>query len=143
MSQALETLSPLQTSIGKKAIVGVTGAILFGFVIAHMLGNLQAFLGPETFNGYARSLKELPAMLWSVRAVLLVSVITHIVVTLQLVAQSRAARPVGYRKQQSAATTYAAKSMKYTGPLLAAFIAYHIAHFTWPGAGGRHVFRNH
>jgi succinate dehydrogenase cytochrome b subunit len=127
------TLGFTDTSIGKKAIVAVTGAILFGYVILHMLGNLQVFLGPEALNGYARKLHSLPALLWPVRGILLVSVVLHFTLSLELARGSENARPVGYRKQESLVTTYAARSMKYTGPLLAAFILFHLAHFTWPG----------
>lgn len=127
------TLSLVDTTIGKKAVVAITGAVLFGFVIAHMVGNLQVFLGREVFNGYAAFLKSMPSVLWGARAVLLVSVIAHVVMTFQLVSHARQARPVGYRLKQSAAATYASRSMKYTGPLLAVFILYHLAHFTFPG----------
>lgn len=120
-------------TIGKKAIVAVTGIVLFGFVVAHMLGNLRVFLGPESLNGYAQSLREFPALLWVARGVLLGSVVLHIVCSMQLVQISAAARPVGYRYKKDIATTYAARAMKWSGPMLAAFILYHLAHFTWPG----------
>ena len=127
------TLALYDTAIGKKAVVAVTGVVLFGFVIAHMLGNLQVFLGPEALNGYAASLKSIPAVLWGARLVLLGSVALHIVFTLQLVAMSSGARPQAYAAKKSVASTYASRTMKLSGPLLLAFILYHLAHFTWPG----------
>jgi succinate dehydrogenase / fumarate reductase cytochrome b subunit len=120
-------------SIGKKALVAITGAVLFGFVIVHMLGNLQVFSGPEALNGYSQALHKVPELLWTARAILLVSVVVHIVASLSLVKQSAAARPVAYRLKRSQATTYAALTMKWSGPLIAAFVVYHLAHFTWPG----------
>jgi succinate dehydrogenase / fumarate reductase cytochrome b subunit len=119
--------------IGKKALVAVTGAVMFGFVIVHMMGNLQVFLGPEALNGYARFLHAAPELLWTARIVLLVSVVVHIVVSMSLARQAVAARPTGYRLKQSLVTTYAARTMRWSGPLIFLFVLYHLAHFTWPG----------
>ena len=80
-----KTLTLTDTTIGKKALL-VGGVILFGFVIQHMLGNLQVFLGPEVYNHYAESVKSNPALVWSVRSVLLVALITHVVLVVQLIA---------------------------------------------------------
>jgi len=127
------TLTLDDSSIGKKALVALTGLVLFGFVIAHMLGNLQVFAGPEALNAYARGLRKLPGILWPMRLVLLASLIVHITASLALVKSAAAARGVSYRQKQSSATSYAARTMKWSGPLLAAFILYHLAHLTWPG----------
>lgn len=138
------TLTLGDTSIGKKVLVALTGIVLFGFVLVHMLGNLQVFLGPEALNAYAASLRKLGPLLWVARLVLLISVLVHIVLSLDLVRQAAVARPVGYRLKQSAATTYAARTMKWSGPLLACFIVYHLAHFTWPGvAMGAYAHQPH
>ncbi len=67
------------TTIGKKALLAVSGVVLFGFVIAHMLGNLQVFLGPDAYNGYAEAVKANAALLWGARSVLLLALVTHIV----------------------------------------------------------------
>jgi succinate dehydrogenase / fumarate reductase, cytochrome b subunit len=133
MTTSERTLSVFDASIGKKAVVALSGLVLFGYVVGHMLGNLQIYLGPEALNGYAKSLRAAPLLLWGVRALLLVSVVAHVLASLSLVREAAAARPVGYRQKQSLATSYAARSMKYTGPLLLAFILYHLAHLTWPG----------
>lgn len=128
-----KTLSLYDTTIGKKAIVAVTGVVLYGFVIVHMLGNLQIFLGRERFNHYAETLKGTPALVWGVRLTLLVSLVLHVLVSLSLVAMSARARGVGYRARHYRTTTTAALTMRYGGPALALFILYHLAHFTWPG----------
>lgn len=127
------------TSVGKKAVVAVSGLILFGFVIVHMVGNLQVFAGPAALNAYARTLRGVPELLWVARLVLLVAVIGHIAASLALVRSSAAARPVAYRETRRLATSYAARTMKWSGPLLAAFVIFHLAHLTWPGlpVGGR------
>ncbi len=74
------------STIGKKAIMALTGLILFGFLIAHMLGNLQVFLGREVMNHYAETLHGNPGLLWGVRIILLVSVVLHTWAAIQLTA---------------------------------------------------------
>ena len=91
------------------------------------------FLGPEQLNGYAKKLKDLGPLLWIARGVLIASVVAHIVVAVQLVLRASAARPQGYRQKRNTATSYAARTMRYSGPILALFIVYHLAHFTVPG----------
>lgn len=127
-------LTLYSASIGKKAVVALTGLALFGFVLQHTVGNLQTFLGPEVYNAYAVNLKKsLGGFIWLARGGLVAIVLIHIVATMQLVTQSNAARKVGYRVEKSAVTTYGAKTMKYTGPMLACFIVFHLVHFTAPG----------
>ena len=81
------------SSIGKKTIVAITGIILILFVIGHLLGNLQIFLGPEWINGYSQHLRDLGPLLWLIRAFLLFTVILHIYFTIQLALENRRARP--------------------------------------------------
>ncbi len=136
-----KTLTLTATTIGKKALLAVSGAVLFGFVLGHMLGNLQVFLGPEVYNQYAESLKGNAVLLWSVRSILLLALITHVVLVVQLYVRSLAARPVAYRVKKNIATTYAAATMKYSGPALLLYIFFHLAHFTAPGLSlGDHQF---
>jgi succinate dehydrogenase / fumarate reductase cytochrome b subunit len=120
-------------SIGKKAILAVSGVVLFGFVIVHMLGNLQVFLGPEVYNHYAEAAKSNAVVLWGARSVLLVALITHVALVIQLYRRSLTARPIGYRVKKTIATSYAAATMKYSGPALLLYILFHLAHFTFPG----------
>jgi succinate dehydrogenase / fumarate reductase cytochrome b subunit len=128
-----KALTLLDTTIGKKAALAVSGVILFGFVIGHMLGNLQVLLGPEAYNAYGAGIKEKPVLLWGVRTVLLISVLVHTTIVLELYGKSIAARPVGYKVKRNIATSYAAMMMKYTGPALLVYIIFHLAHFTFPG----------
>jgi succinate dehydrogenase / fumarate reductase cytochrome b subunit len=120
----------LWSSIGLKAVMAVTGVILSGFVLAHMGGNLTAFVGAEALNGYAASLRKVPALLWGFRVTLMVSVVLHIWAYLMLTRTSWAARPQGYRKTAYQESTYASRTMRWTGPLLAAFVVYHLLHLT-------------
>lgn len=136
-----KNLGFVDTTIGKKAALGVSGAILFGFVLQHMVGNLQVFLGPEKYNKYADTMKNLGAITWGVRGILLVALITHVALVVQLYKRSLAARPVAYRVKKNNATNYAAATMKYSGPALLLYIIFHLAHFTVPGLSlGGHEF---
>jgi succinate dehydrogenase / fumarate reductase, cytochrome b subunit len=121
------------TTIGKKVLMALSGLVLFGFVVGHMLGNLQVILGPDAFNAYAVGMHANMLLLWIARIVLLGSVVTHIVMAMQLIARSGEARPVPYRVTKYGRTTYAALTMKVSGFTLLFFILYHLAHFTFPG----------
>lgn len=123
------------TTIGKKAVMAATGVVLAAFVVGHLLGNLQIFLGPDRFNGYARALKSLPELLWPVRITLLISVILHIWSSIQLAVVKSESRPIGYVRTKSIASSYASRTMYMSGPIVAAFIVYHLMQFTF-GVGG-------
>ena len=135
------TLRFWSTTNGKKAVMAVTGALLAGFVVVHLAGNLQIFLGPERFNDYARSLRELPALLWTARVVLLVAVCLHIWSTIQLAVVKNDARPIKYARHESFASTYASRTMYMSGPIIAAFVIYHLMQFTF-GVGGTYYDPN-
>ena len=119
------------SSIGKKVVMAVTGLALFGFVVAHMVGNLQVYLGPEALNAYAETLRHYPALLWAARVGLLVAVALHIWSAWSLTRVNRQARPVGYRERQSRASTYASRTMRWSGVTLLLFVVYHLLHFTF------------
>jgi succinate dehydrogenase / fumarate reductase cytochrome b subunit len=122
----------LGSTIGKKVVMAVTGVILFGYVIAHMLGNLQLYLGAEALNHYAASLREIlhGAGLWIARAVLLAAAGLHIWAAAAITMIDRAARPVGYREWQARESTYASRTMRISGIFLLAFIVYHLLDLT-------------
>jgi succinate dehydrogenase cytochrome b subunit len=122
-----------RSSIGRKVVMAVTGAILFGFVLGHLAGNLTVYLGPEALNGYAVFLRQFlhGAGLWIARAVLLLSVILHIWSATSLTLSSRAARPVGYRQRQWTESTYASRTMRWSGVIILLFVIYHLLHFTF------------
>lgn len=124
-----------RTTLGKKAVMAVTGVILFGFLIAHMGANLLFFAGPEALNGYAVSLRDMAPLLWFARLALLVSVILHIVASIQLARLQSAARPVGYARKKNVGSNYASRTMMWSGPIIAAFIVYHLMHLTWGVSG--------
>ena len=111
-------------------IVAVTGIILILFVIGHLFGNLQIFLGPDWINGYSQHLRDLGPLLWLVRLFLLAAVLVHIYVTIQLAIENRRARPEGYADREYVKATFASRHMVISGLIVLAFIVYHIAHFT-------------
>jgi len=120
-----------EASIGKKVVMAVTGCILFLFVVGHLLGNLQVYLGPEVLNAYARKLRELGPLLWVVRGVLLLSVLVHIITGVQLWLANRAARPVGYVRRNWVRGSFSSRTMILSGPLIGLFVLYHLLHLTW------------
>jgi succinate dehydrogenase / fumarate reductase cytochrome b subunit len=122
----------LTSSIGRKVVMAVTGAILVVFVLGHMVGNLQVYLGPEALNRYGALLRQLlhGAGLWVVRAVLLAAVSLHVWSAASLTLESRRARPVGYRETKWKESTYASRTMRWGGVILLLFVIYHLLHFT-------------
>ncbi|HMQ11282.1 MAG TPA: succinate dehydrogenase cytochrome b subunit [Oligoflexia bacterium] len=125
-----------QSSVGKKWVVAITGIVMVLWLVGHMLGNLQIFAGPgsspeETMiNQYAALLKQNIVLLWLVRIVMLKMVILHIITTIALTKQNKAARPVGYLKNTPTKASFASRTMIYGGVFLLFYIIYHLGHFT-------------
>ncbi|HTQ57744.1 MAG TPA: succinate dehydrogenase cytochrome b subunit [Bryobacteraceae bacterium] len=120
-----------QASIGKKAVMAVTGVILFGYVLGHLIGNLQIYSPDhDQINNYARFLHSHGVLLWVVRTLLLASVVLHITVSVQLWLLKQRARPQGYVKKDDVPTSYAARTMIWSGPIIAAFVVFHVLHLT-------------
>ena len=120
----------LASTNGKKIVMAVTGVVLFAFVIGHMLGNLQVYEGPAKINAYGRFLKSIPELLWAVRITLLAAVCLHIWASIGLALRNIAARPKGYERRKNTVSTYASRTMYWSGPILFCFIVYHLLHFT-------------
>jgi succinate dehydrogenase / fumarate reductase cytochrome b subunit len=122
-----------EAPIGKKAVMAATGIVLFGYVVGHLLGNLQIYSSnPEQINKYAAFLHN-PSnavALWGIRAFLLLCVSLHIIAATQLWLQNRAARPIGYYKKDDVPASYAARTMIWSGPIIGAFVVFHILHLT-------------
>lgn len=122
-----------RSTVGKKFVMAITGLILFAYVFFHMLGNLQLYTGsPERINAYAAFLHSTMALplLWGARVVLLACIFLHVVAAIQLYFQSLGARPVKYRKFRYREADLAARTMILSGPIIAAFLVYHILHLT-------------
>lgn len=110
--------------------MAVTGLILIGFVIGHLVGNLQVFSGPDKINGYAHFLQSLGPLLWVARIGLLVAVGLHIWAATVLTLENHEARDVAYNVKHTIRATLTSRTMRWTGYIVAAFILYHLAHFT-------------
>jgi succinate dehydrogenase / fumarate reductase cytochrome b subunit len=128
--------------------MAATGLLLYGFVALHMLGNLQVFLGREAINDYGEFLRAVlhGQGIWIARTVLLLAVALHVWAAVSLTLANWSARPLGYREWQARESSYASRTMVWSGPLLFVFIVYHLAQFT---VGNAHpdfvhgdVFRN-
>ncbi|MEI2722135.1 MAG: succinate dehydrogenase cytochrome b subunit [Verrucomicrobiota bacterium] len=128
----------LKSSLGRKYVMAGTGILLFLFVVGHLVGNLQVFGPPELINTYAHFLQSKPLMVWGARIGLLVLVGLHVTTAVQLSLANQAARPVGYAGRGAYGSTWQSRYMLGTGIVIAAFILYHLAHFTalLPGING-------
>ena len=131
-------LSFYRSDLGKKAVMAVTGVMLFGFVLGHMFGNLKLYLGAESLNHYAEWLREIGApllphggVLWIARVVLLAAVGLHILSAVLLWRKSRRARPQDYARRNTVQSTYASRTVRWGGVIIALFVLYHLAHFTF------------
>lgn len=119
-----------KTTVGKKVVMAVTGLVLFGFVLGHMAGNLQFFLGRDVMNAYAEALHGAAGLLWMARLVLLLCVGLHIVAAVQLALLQRSARPIAYEKRKPVGSSYSSRTMYWSGPIIALFVVYHLLHLT-------------
>src|SRR5439155_8027843 len=121
----------LSTSTGKKFLMAVSGAALLAFVIGHLLGNLQIFLGAEALNRYSAFLKSTGDLLWIARIGLIVMVAIHIWTSVLLTLENRAARPVAYAQKEYIEASYASRTMHWSGLIILAYLIYHLMHFTF------------
>ena len=120
-----------RSSVGKKAVMAVTGLIMVAYLLTHVLANLLVFGGPTRINAYAAILHRTGLVLWGARAVLLVSVVLHLVAAVQLTVRRQSARPIGYADGQDLqASSLAARTIRWGGGLILIFLVYHILHFT-------------
>ncbi len=129
------------SSVGKKVLMAVSGVILYGFIVVHMLGNLKVYQGREAFNHYAEGLRTLGEpffgrgqLLWLLRLILLAALIVHVAAVYKLAGQSRAARKHRYKKFDGLEFSYASRTMLWGGLLLLAYVVYHLMHFTFGNA---------
>ena len=125
-----EPITFWQSTNGKKVVMAVTGVMMFGFVVGHMLGNLQMYEAPEHINAYGHFLHNLGELLWLERGVMLLTIALHITATIQLALRSKAARPIGYSRRQAINSSYASRTMYWSGPIVLAFIIFHLLQFT-------------
>lgn len=121
----------LNSSIGGKFLVALTGLGLVGFVVAHLAGNLLVFAGREALAEYAMGLRKFPALLWGMRLGLIGMAVVHIAFTIKLNLANRAARPIQYAKKTFRKATFRSRSMVLSGMTLLLYVIYHLLHFTF------------
>jgi succinate dehydrogenase cytochrome b subunit len=127
-----------QSLIGKKVVMAVSGVVLLGFVLGHMVGNLKIFQGPEHFNAYAEGLRTVGApffgrgqLLWLVRLLLIAAAGLHVWAAVVVTRASWAARPVGYHALRLVETTYAARTLRWGAVIILLFVVYHLLDLTF------------
>jgi succinate dehydrogenase / fumarate reductase cytochrome b subunit len=120
----------LADSIGRKVVMAITGLLMVLFVVGHLLGNLSIFAGANGINTYAEKLHGMPAVVWVTRLVMLTAVLLHLVISIQITLENRAASPVRYAVDRKLRATFAGRNMIWTGLWLGAFIVAHLFHFT-------------
>jgi succinate dehydrogenase / fumarate reductase cytochrome b subunit len=119
-----------QSSIGKKYVVALTALLLILYVLGHLLGNLQIYLGQDRINAYAKFLHDLGPILWVVRIILVAAFLTHIVATIQLAQENRLAKPQKYAVTGYRRSTTASRTMLVSGLIVLCFVIYHLLQFT-------------
>lgn len=120
----------LNNTVGRKVLMAITGQLMVFFVIIHMLGNSSIFLGPNGINAYAEHLHSLGFLVWIFRAIMATLLVIHVVLGIQISLENRAACPTDYAVYNKLSTTFAGKTMLYSGLLLLVFIIFHLLHFT-------------
>jgi len=121
----------LKSSVGRKLIMSATGLSMIAFVVVHLLGNTTLYHGPDGINAYAKALHRFSSLVWAFRLTLLAMFSLHVFYGIQLTLENRAAKPQGYALNKNLQTTFAARSMIWTGLLIGAFVVYHLLHFTF------------
>ncbi len=122
------------SSIGRKILMAVSGLILVGFVIGHLVGNLQVFQEPDHINGYGQFLHGLGPLLWAARLGIIASVLIHVWAATMLTLENNKARGGDYAFKHTIQATLSSRTMRLTGYVVLAFLIYHLAHFTWGAA---------
>jgi succinate dehydrogenase / fumarate reductase cytochrome b subunit len=138
-----------RSAVGKKWVMAVSGIVLLGFVLAHMIGNLKFYLSKQEIDLYGEALRDMPGhllprtvLLWSIRTVLTLAFVFHIHAAYSLTRMNKRARPVGYQApREYAAANFASRTMRWTGVIVLAFLAFHLADLTWGAANGSHFVR--
>ena len=133
-SQAMTAPTVTRTgwsSIAKKVLMAITGGMFIGFVIGHMVGNLQLFLGQDQLNKYAAALQSLGGLLWIIRLSLLSFLTVHVWTGVRLYLQNWSARPQGYTKEDTVQASLSSRTMFWSGLGVLLYVVYHLAHFTF------------
>ena len=134
----------IESSVGRKIVMAASGLSMLAFVLVHLLGNATLYYGPGGINAYAGTLHRFGAFVWSFRLVMLTMLLLHVFYGIQVTLENRAAKPQAYAVRENLASTFAGRSMIWTGLLIGLFILLHLLHFTFQVispeiAAGRHL----
>jgi len=121
----------LRSTVFTKIVMAITGLLIIGFLIGHMLGNLLMFAGPEKINAYALGLKNLGPLLWIVRIAMITAFGLHIWSSIELASRNKIARPIQYDTKKSLKSTFASRTMLVSGLAILFFVIYHLLHYTF------------
>jgi succinate dehydrogenase / fumarate reductase cytochrome b subunit len=121
----------LESPVGRKMVMSVTGLSMLAFVLVHLLGNTTLYYGPDGINAYAEALHRFGAVIWSFRLAMLTLLLLHVFYGIKLTLENRSAKPRAYAAKESRAATFAGRSMIWTGLLIGGFIFFHLLHFTF------------
>jgi succinate dehydrogenase / fumarate reductase cytochrome b subunit len=135
-------LNLFQSSIGLKYVMAITGIVLMGYVVAHMVGNLKMYIGPESLDAYGEWLRDFgepvvprTALLWALRVVLVAAFVLHIYAAAVLTIRNRRARQDRYRsRREYVAADYASRTMRWSGVIVGLFVLFHLMDLTWGNA---------
>ncbi len=127
----IERDSVYGSSVGRKIFMAISGFLVFGFVIGHMIGNLQIFLGQDQINTYAQALKDMPALIWTARIGVLLFFGIHVFTGVNLWLRNRSSRPVSYVREETLQATMASRTMIWSGIGVFGYVVYHLMHFTF------------
>lgn len=117
--------------VGKKILLGLSGLILLGFIVGHLLGNLSILAGPDAINSYAHFLHKNTFLLYIARIILLIALFVHVYLSISLTLINKKARQTNYIHKQNINSTFASETMIYTGFFILFFLVYHLLHFTF------------
>ncbi len=121
----------LKSTILSKVVMAATGLVLVLFLIGHMAGNLQMYLGQDKMNHYAETLQGMGALLWLIRLILFICLVLHVWTSIRLKLLNLSARPVPYVRKEWVKAGLTSRTMLWTGVFVALFLAYHLLHFTF------------
>jgi len=145
--RSIPLLDLYQTAVGKKWVMAITGVVLMGFVLVHMLGNLKMYYGPADLDSYAEWLKTIgypllpkAGAMWIFRVVLLAAFALHIHSAYSLTRMNQRARPTNYSRRDYIAANVASRTMRWTGTIVALFVLFHLADLTWGWANPDFVY---
>lgn len=122
----------LRSQVGRKMLMAVTGFVMAGFIIFHLIGNSTFFLGSDWINSYAAALRGIGPFLWGYRMVMLLLLSVHIFFGIQIALENHSAKPQKYAVKKSLRSTFAGRTMVWTGLIIIAYLIYHLLHFTVP-----------